>query len=58
MSLGLTSIEESLTGEGGDMAYFENYFDTHGGNPPRMVNLTLTFKELGILTREYAKEGY
>ena len=58
MSLGLTSIEESLTGEGGDMAFFENYFDKESGNPPRMVDLQLNFKELGIMHREYAKEGY
>ena len=58
MALGLTSIEESLTGDNGDMAFFENYFDTQSGNPPRMVNLTLTFKELGIMSREYANLGY
>lgn len=58
MALGLTNLEESLTGEGGDMAFFENYFDTHSGNPPRMINLTLTFKELGIMSRQYAEAGY
>lgn len=58
MALGLTSIEETLTGDNGDMAFFENYFDTQSGNPPRMVNLTLTFKELGIMSREYANLGY
>ena len=58
MALGLTSIEETLTGDNGDLAFFENYFDTQTGNPPRLVNLTLTFKELGIMSREYAQLGY
>lgn len=58
MALGLTSIEETLTGEGGDMAFFENYFDKESGNPPRLVELTLRFKELGILSRDYANAGY
>lgn len=58
MSLGLTRIEETLTGENGDMAFFENYFDKESGNPPRMVQLTLSFKELGILNRKFANAGY
>ena len=58
MALGLTSIEETLTGDNGDMAFFENYFDTQSGNPPRLVNLTLTFKELGIMSRDAANAGY
>ena len=56
--LGLTSIEETLTGENGDMAYFENYFDTASGNPPKIVNLTLKFKELAIMSRDYVNAGY
>lgn len=56
--LGLTSIEETLTGDGGDMAYFENYFDKGSGNPPRMIRLTLSFKELAILDRNAANAGY
>lgn len=58
ISLGLTHLEETLTGESGDMAYFENYFDTKTGNPPRMINLSLTFKELGILSRNHVAVGY
>lgn len=57
-ALGLTSIEETLTGDNGDMAFFENYFDKNTGNPPRMVRLTLKFKELTILNRNYANNGY
>lgn len=56
--LGLTSIEETLTGENGDMAFFENYFDTASGNPPKLVHLTLKFKELTTLTREHVNAGY
>ena len=58
MRMGLTRISETLTGENGDMAFFENYFDKNSGNPPRIVNLTLEFKELGIMSREYANLGY
>lgn len=58
LTLGLTSIEETLTGDNGDMAYFENYFDKYSGNPPRMVNLSLSFKELGLMSRQAANEGY
>lgn len=58
MALGLTEIEETLTGENGDMAYFENYFDKESGNPPRVIKLNLKFKELGIMSREYAQAGY
>lgn len=58
LTLGLTSIEETLTGDNGDMAFFENYFDKNSGNPPRMVNLTLSFKELGIMSRNAANRGY
>ncbi len=58
MALGLTSIEETLTGDGGDMAFFENYFEKQSGNPPRVVRLSLRFKELGILSRDYANAGY
>lgn len=58
MALGLVSLEETLTGDGGDMAFFENYFDTESGNPPRVIKLSLKFKELGILSRDYANAGY
>ena len=58
MALGLTQIEETLTGEGGDMAFFENFFDKESGNPPRLVELTLRFKELGTMSRDYANAGY
>ena len=58
LSLGLTSLEETLTGDNGDMAYFENYFDKFSGNPPRMVKLSLNFTELGIMSRTAANEGY
>ena len=56
--LGLTSIEETLTGDNGDMAYFENYFDKYSGNPPRVVRLRLSFTELALMSREAAKEGF
>ena len=58
MALGLTSISETLTGDNGDMAFFENYFNKESGNPPRLVELTLNFKELGIMSRDYANAGY
>ena len=57
-TLGLTSLSETLTGDNGDMAFFENYFDKHSGNPPRLINLTLKFTELTIMTRDYANSGY
>ena len=58
LALGLSSISETLTGENGDLAFFENYFDSGSGNPPRLINLSLTFKELGIITRRAINAGY
>ena len=57
-AMGLTGLEETLTGDNGDMAFFENYFDKNTGNPPRLVKLTLKFQELTYMTREYANSGY
>lgn len=57
-TLGLTKLEETLTGDNGDMAFFENYFDKNSGNPPRVVRLNLEFTELTLMTREYANSGY
>lgn len=58
ITLGLTSISETLTGENGDLAFFENYFDTGSGNPPRLIELTLNFTELGIIDRHAINAGY
>lgn len=58
LSLGLTSIDETLTGEGGDLAFFENYFDKESGNPPRVVKLSLSFTELAIVDRDAINQGY
>lgn len=58
LTLGLTNISETLTGENGDLAFFENYFDSGSGNPPRMINLSLTFAELGFVDRNAINVGY
>ena len=57
-TLGLTKLEETLTGDNGDMAFFEIYFDKNSGNPHRVVRLNLEFTELTLMTRAYANSGY
>lgn len=57
-SLGLIKLEEDLTGEDGNMSFFENHFDSSTGAPPRVVNLSLEFTELSILTRNEIENGF
>lgn len=56
-SLGLTGLEENLTGEDGNMSWFENDFDNNG-SAPKIVELSLDFKELSILTRTEIEKGF
>lgn len=54
--LGLSDI--STTIDGNNVGFILNDFDKISGNPPKIIKLSMTFKELSILNREDINEGY
>ena len=54
--LGLSDI--STTIDGNNIGFILNDFDKISGNPPKIIKLSMTFKELSILNREDINEGY
>ena len=54
--LGLTSIQSSI--DTSNIGFILNDFDKVSGNPPKVIALSMTFTELGILNREDINEGY
>lgn len=54
--LGLTDIETTI--DGNNMGFILNDFDKISGNPPKIIKLSMTFKEISILDRDDINEGY
>lgn len=54
--LGLTSVRSNI--DTSNVGFIMNDFDNMSGNPPRIIALSMTFTELGILNREDINEGY
>ena len=54
--LGLTDLTTTI--DGNNIGFILNDFDKISGNPPKIIKLSMTFKELAILTRDDINEGY
>lgn len=54
--LGLSDITTTI--DGNNMGFILNDFDKISGNPPKIIKLSMTFKELSLLNRDDINEGY
>lgn len=54
--LGLSDLTTTI--DGTNMGFILNDFDKISGNPPKVIKLSMTFKELSLLNRDDINEGY
>lgn len=54
--LGLTNIQSSI--DTSNIGFILNDFDKVSGNPPKVIAVSMSFTELGILNRDDINEGY
>ena len=54
--MGLSEITTTI--DGNNIGFILNDFDKISGNPPKIIKMSMTFKELSILNRDDINEGY
>ncbi|MBO7044718.1 baseplate tail-tube junction protein [bacterium] len=54
--LGLSDLTTTI--DGTNVGFILNDFDKISGNPPKIIKLSMTFKELSLLNRDDINEGY